>query len=72
MMPKPSGNSYSGSNHKNFKPQILGWPHWEQHSRDCNRQCRRETRMRLRTDDPGEFVDPQPLRRNSNWEGFMD
>ena len=70
-MAKPSGNSNHNS-HKNFKPQILGWPHWELHARDCHRQARRETRVKLRRDDPEDFVDPQPRRRNANWEGFMD
>src|ERR1035437_5369811 len=66
-MAKPSGNRY-GSNHKNFKPQILGCPHGERHARDCHRQARRETRVRLRKSDPDEFADSQPRRRNSNWE----
>lgn len=37
-MAKFSDNSY-GSNHENFKPQILGWPYWERYARDCYRQA---------------------------------
>jgi hypothetical protein len=56
---------------QNYKGQTKGWPWWRKHSRYAHRQCRRETRVRLRQGDPDEFLDPLPHRFNAKWEGWM-